>query len=146
VGSNGLSSSHQLDKMTMVSSSLSLSLSSSLLSSFGMLVLSYDNVAPQTSLSARHSGRAFPTLGRSTSGDALDVLNENDDNNDLTKDAELLDLDRRHLSHLRNPNSHYRIVARSVFALHQLACAGDSIPLSSRGRSVQIKSMTVFNA
>ena len=128
-GSNGLSSSHQLDKMTTVLSSLSSS--SSLSSLFGMLVLSYNNVAPQRSLSACCSGQSFPTLGWSTLGDALDGLNRNDDDDDLTKDAELLDLDRRHLSHLRNPNSHYRIVARSVFALHQLACAGDIIPSSS---------------
>ena len=51
-----------------------------------MLVLSYDNVAPQTSLSARRSGRTFPTLVRSTSGDALDGPNGNDDDDDNDED------------------------------------------------------------
>ena len=137
VRSNRSSSPHQREKMTAESSSSS--------SSFGMLLLSYDDVASQTSSSARRRGRALPTLGQSTSGDALNGLNRNDDDDDLTDDAELLDLDRRHLSHLRDPISHYRIVARSVLALHQLACAADSIPSSSRGKAVQIESVTVFN-
>lgn len=116
-------------------------------SNFGMLSLSYDDVAPSTT-SARRMGRASPTLGRSISDDALESMNGNDDDNDDLNDfAELLDLDRRHLSHLRNPNSPYRIVARSCLAMHQLIYASDSsIPSHSGGGSIYIESTTVYNA
>ena len=115
-------------------------------SNFGMLSLSYDDVAP-TTMSARRMGRVSPTLGRSTSGDALEGINGYDDDNDnLNDDAELLDLDRRHLSHLRNPNSPYRIVARSALALHQLIYASDSNIPSHSGGSIYIESTTVYNA
>ena len=116
-------------------------------SNFGMLSLSYDDVAP-TTMSGR---RASPKLSRSnSSGDALEGMNGNndDDTDDLNDDAELLDLDRRHLSHLRNPNSPYRIVARSALALHQLIYASDSGPSHNNtgGGSIYIEATTVYNA
>ena len=114
---------------------------------FGMLVLGYaDSGSAATTSNLRRknqstttaaTGGSSPTTTTSLGVDAFHHDEQNydeTDNDDIittNNDVELLDFDRRYLSHLRNPNSTYSIVAPSCLALHQLVYNNNCTSISN---------------
>eukprot|EP00579_Thalassiosira_antarctica_P017573 CAMPEP_0201946952 /NCGR_PEP_ID=MMETSP0903-20130614/54685_1 /ASSEMBLY_ACC=CAM_ASM_000552 /TAXON_ID=420261 /ORGANISM="Thalassiosira antarctica, Strain CCMP982" /LENGTH=1484 /DNA_ID=CAMNT_0048490071 /DNA_START=99 /DNA_END=4553 /DNA_ORIENTATION=- len=127
------------------------SASQSSVSSFGMVALTYSSDAAPSSTSMRGSRPrpTSPTFGQSA--DAGDSLA----GDDISDDAELLDLDQRYLTHLRNPNSPHRTVARSCLVLHQLIYSVDhangnhpsnvSVSSSSSQLPIQMESSSIYH-
>lgn len=107
-------------------------------SSFGMLTLVYTDASPMTP-SARRDATRPTTSPPETMGE--DQLDEQDDT------AELLELDRRYLSYLRDSNSSYQTVARSCLVLHQYVYSNDSFSseTSNQHSSIQIKSSSIYH-
>jgi len=104
------------------------------MSSFGMLALSYNDVTPISSSTAKWLGGSSsrptsPTsnFDNTTPQDSLlsDTMNGIDQD-----DIELIQLDKQYLSILRNPNSTYHSVAKVCLALHQL-CNNSNSEISS---------------
>jgi hypothetical protein len=123
---------------------------------FGMLTLGYSDVAITSTTSLRRKNKyAQTTSGRPTNG-GVDIFNKtiDEDDDDIPDDVELLELDQRYLSHLRNPNSTYPIVAKSCLALHQLVYnnssnnninKSNSSILSSSYLPLQIESSSIYH-
>lgn len=108
------------------------------LSSFGMMALSYRDAAALVS----PSNKARPT---SSQGDA-DNLGEDD----ISGDSELMDLDQKYLSSLRDPASSFRDVARSCLVCQQLTQSPNIVEqpasaLSSLDHSIRIHSATIYH-
>lgn len=108
------------------------------LSSFGMMALSYSDATALVS----PSNKARPT---STQGDA-DNLGEED----ISGDSELMDLDQKYLSSLRDPASSFRDVARSCLVCQQMIQSPNNVEqpasaLSSLDHSIRIHSATIYH-
>ena len=105
---------------------------------FGMMALSYSDAALATP-----SNRARQT---SNQGDT-----ENADDDDISADLELMDLDQKYLSRLRDPTSSFRDVARSCLVCQQLTQSPNiteqpaSSTLSSLEHSIRIQSATIYH-
>ncbi|KAL3756676.1 hypothetical protein ACHAWU_002579 [Discostella pseudostelligera] len=123
---------------------------------FGMLTLGYTDVAITSTTSLRRKDKSASTTSGRPTTDGIDIFNNNideDNDDDITDDVELLELDQRYLSHLRNPNSTYPIVAKSCFALHQLVYNNSSNTnhksngsiLSSSYLPLQIESSSIYH-
>jgi len=96
------------------------SASQSAVSSFGMMALTYNDADPPSTTSMRGMSSSLRPTSPTTFGQQADASGDSLEGDDISDDAELLELDRRHLAHLRNPSSPPRVVARSCLALHQL--------------------------
>ena len=86
-------------------------------SSFGMMALSYSDAS--VALVTPNKGRAVSTT--QGQGDA-----DNSGEDDISDDLELLGLDQKYLSQLRDPNSSFRAVARSCLVCQQLTQSPNS--------------------
>jgi hypothetical protein len=155
---------------------------------FGMVALTYDDVVHRSSSTSSSSSssstrtrrggsatgdgvppRSSPTSGRQAQDGVAGVVvprayddgmnyDEDDEEEGDDVDEELLDLERRHLSNLRDPNSSHRAVAYATLVLHQLAytaaggCGGGNdcraSPQSRRGggSSSYVESSILHNA
>ena len=118
-------------------------------SSFGMVSLTYDDAVHLSSGSSVRGSSARPTSP--TFGQA-DGAGEGLDGDDISDDAELLDVDQRYLTHLRNPSSSYRVVAKSCLALHQLVYCNDhsgnhpnATSLDSSQPRIQIETSCIYH-
>ncbi len=104
------------------------------LSSFGMMALSYSDAAALVS----PSNKARQT---STQGDA-DNLGEDD----ISGDSELMDLDQKYLSSLRDPASSFRDVARSCLVCQQMTQSPNIVEQpASLDHSIRIHSATIYH-
>ncbi|KAL7547891.1 hypothetical protein ACHAWF_011161 [Thalassiosira exigua] len=102
---------------------------------FGMMALTYND----SSLSRGGNPRApSPTFGQ-----AADDGLVGDDN--ISDDAELMELDWRHLVQLRNPSSPLQIVAKSCLVLHQMVYSTDQGSSSGSKPSIQIESSSIYH-
>ena len=121
------------------------------MSSFGMVALAYNDAAPSlaSTWGACSSRPTSPTFGQTdASGDSLA-------GDDISDDAELLDLDRQYLTNLRNPNSPHRLVARSCLVIYQLMYSKDhgngsqsNISVSASSTSqlpIQIEASSIYH-
>jgi len=107
------------------------------MSSFGMLALSYNDIAPILSSTAKRIGGSSTSRPSSPTSNfdnttPQDMLNTTSDalNGIDQDDIELQQLDKQYLSILRNPNSTYHSVAKVCLALNQL-CNNSNNEMSS---------------
>ncbi|KAL7499565.1 hypothetical protein ACHAWT_008567 [Skeletonema menzelii] len=109
------------------------------LSSFGMMTLSYSDASAAL---VTPPNRARPT---SIQGDT-----ESAGGDDISGDLELMDLDQKHLSSLRDPASSFRDVARSCLVCQQLTQSPNiaeqpASALSSLEHSIRIQSASIYH-
>ncbi|KAL7538668.1 hypothetical protein ACHAXR_010126 [Thalassiosira sp. AJA248-18] len=123
-------------------------------SSFGVVALTYDDAAPSSSTSASmRGGSSRPTSPTTTFGQADNNAGDSLGGDDIGDDAELLELDSRYLTHLRNPSSPYRVVFRSCLVLHQLVHSADHngnqssthVSSASSQLPIQIESSSIYH-
>jgi hypothetical protein len=112
-------------------------------SSFGMMTLSYSDAS--VALVTPNKGRTLSTSTTQGQGDA-----DNSGEDDISDDLELLSLDQKYLSQLRDPNSSFRAVARSCLVCQQLTQSPnnsdqDASALLSLENPIRIQSTSVYH-
>lgn len=104
------------------------------LSSFGMMALNYSDTAALVS----PSNKARPT--------STQVNTDNLGEDDISSDPELMVLDQKYLSSLRNPSSSFRDVARSCLVCQQMTQFPNIVEQpSSLDHSIRIHSATIYH-